>query len=155
MLLEMRCPELRQGCSLSVQIQTAVWIACAGPQHVLFTPRRTFPYRLHHLCSHSWSRYQKAVCMSPASLRAGAGRKYKVWCRSREPEQASGSPSHRYRQLGTARESCLLFFSLPLGFFMTLFKILKPRHSQTPTHLLGVPNAQAPFATTGPLCHLQ
>lgn len=31
-----------------------------------------------------------------------------------------------------------------------LFKILKPKLSQTPTHLLGVPNAQAPFTTAGP-----
>lgn len=78
------------------------------------------------------------------------GNMYKIWCWSREPEQMISSPSHQHMQLSTAWQNWLLSCSLLLGFFMTLFKILKPRLLRTLTHLLSVPNAQAPCVTTGP-----
>lgn len=150
MFLEMRHPELRQGCSLS-ESPKPDWTACAGPHNALVTPRWTFPYRTHLLCSHSWSGYQRVVCMSPVSLPAGAGwNMNKIWCWSREPEQMSGSPFHQHTQLSTAWQNWLLSCSVLLAFFMTLFKILKPGLLQTLTHLLGSPNAQAPFAPAEP-----
>ena len=104
MLLEMRRPELRQGCSLSESPNpdwTAVWIACAGPHNVLFSPRRTFPYRTHLLCSHSWSRYQRAVCTSPASLPGKAGRKCEQNLVPKQGTGASKQLAHPFTNAGS------------------------------------------------------
>lgn len=84
----------------------------AGPRHVLFTPKRTFPNRTY-LCSRSWSRDQSCL----PSLPSGAGRKHE---QNLVPKQGMGlankecTPLH---QLSMAWENCLLSFSLPLGFF--------------------------------------
>lgn len=78
--------------------------------------------------------------MSLASLPSGAGRKYNqklVPKQGMELENKEITPLH---QLSMSWGNCLPSCSLPLGLFMTLCKILKPRVSETPTHLLGVPN---------------
>lgn len=155
MLLEMRCLNWDRDADFQkVQVQVAFWIASAGPHHILLTLKVTFPYRTC-LCPHSWSRYQRVVCMSLASLPSGAGRKSNqkvVPKQEMELENKEITPLH---QLSMAWGNCLPSFSLPLGLFMTLCKILKPWISETPTHLLGVPNTEDPFAAAGSICHLQ
>lgn len=91
----------------------------------------------------------RVVCMSPTSLPSGAGRKYKqnlVLKQRMGPASKKFSPFTSTGSWAWPGRTAFYPFLCPWVF---LCKILKPRLLQTPTHLLGVPNAYDPFATAG------
>lgn len=136
-----------------VQVQATFWIASAGPHHILFTPKRTFPYRTS-LCSHSWSRYQRVVCMNLASFRGWKKIQTKPGAEAGNGTSQQGVHPFALAEHGLGELPSILFFT-PGSFLWHCLRSLNHKFQRFPLTPWVSLMQKILLQPTDPICHLQ